>query len=495
MTSQTLEPIEFIIAKDSPRIFSASDYASNPVDIARPSILTITDETSITLRKQQHPLSNLQFFLVFVGLSLSVFIASLDMTIVSVALQTIASEFNSLDQINWIGTAYFLTSTAFIPIYGQLSDVFGRKYVFLLAITVFEVGSLLCALSTSMVMLITSRGIAGLGGSGIFSLTMIIIGDLTSERDRGKYLGLIGSTYGLASIVGPLMGGAFVDHIGWRWVFWINLPIGAVTVLAVLFFLRLNKTNAGSTLEAFKKIDWLGAFLCNPLLPLLSSRTNMQRNIHHISFVGAAFFILVFYVPFASATDAGIHTLPLMLGMVVSSIAHFYPYLPLGAILTAIGSGLLTQMDESAPLYKQVLFLLIPGIGVGLGFQMTMVSAQVSVPPNLGLAVGVAICSALFNHNLPINIDNAVTSYNTTIALVDPKTPPGIVYKDPSVLHDARYLVDGSVLQAALVHGYLQTLSVLFWLPVGFAGAWIVSSFFVKKERIKAGTEITMGAA
>ncbi|KAJ3036790.1 hypothetical protein HDU99_010467, partial [Rhizoclosmatium hyalinum] len=130
-------------------------------------------------------LTNFQFFLVFVGLALAVFVVSLDMTIISVALQVIASEFDSLNQINWVGTAYFLTSTAFIPVYGQLSDVFGRKSVFLLAITIFEIGSLLCGVSTSMNMLIASRGIAGLGGSGIFSLTMIIIGDLTTARDRG----------------------------------------------------------------------------------------------------------------------------------------------------------------------------------------------------------------------------------------------------------------------------------------------------------------------
>ncbi|ORY52686.1 MFS general substrate transporter [Rhizoclosmatium globosum] len=518
-------------------------------------------------------LSNFQFFLVFVGLALAVFVVSLDMTIISVALQVIASEFDSLNQINWVGTAYFLTSTAFIPVYGQLSDVFGRKSVFLLAITIFEIGSLLCGVSTSMNMLIASRGIAGLGGSGIFSLTMIIIGDLTTARDRGKYLGLIGSTYGLASIIGPLMGGAFVDNIGWRWVFYINLPLGAVTILAVVVFLRLGTTKQGSLLESLKKIDWLGAFLLvtfviallipiqgggslyawdsatvislfvvgvvlfaafvyvegwvatNPLLPfvLLKNRYASATFITS-AFVGAAFFILVFYVPLwfqivlgSSATDAGVHTLPLMMGMVVSSIGsgaaasitgYFYPYLPVGAVMTALGSGLIVSMDENAAVWKQVIYLLICGLGVGMSFQMCMVSSQVSVGPELlavsvstnnfiqtmGLAVGVAICSALFNHNLPININDALASYNATLKFLD-GSDTAAVFSNPAVLHNTLLIADGSVLQQALVHGYLQTLSKLFWLPVGFAGAWLITSSFVKKERIQDGQKIEMGAA
>ncbi|KAI8622093.1 major facilitator superfamily domain-containing protein [Chytriomyces sp. MP71] len=151
-------------------------------------ILSIQDSPS-SAAAVASSLSTIEFVLVFVGLAFAVFLAALDQTIVAVALQAIASEFNSLDQINWIATGYFLTATAFIPVYGQLADIFGRKATFLVAIGIFELGSLLCGVATSMNMLIAARAIAGLGGSGIFSLVIIIISDLTSVRDRGKYLG------------------------------------------------------------------------------------------------------------------------------------------------------------------------------------------------------------------------------------------------------------------------------------------------------------------
>ncbi|KAI9353438.1 major facilitator superfamily domain-containing protein [Obelidium mucronatum] len=515
-------------------------------------------------------LTSLEFTLVFVGLAFAVFIFSLDQTIIAVALQSIASEYNALDQINWIGTAYFLTATAFIPVYGQLADVFGRKLTFLVGITIFEIGSLLCGAATSMNMLIAARAIAGMGGSGIFSLAMIIIGDLTTARDRGKYLGLIGSTYGLASIAGPLIGGAFVDHIGWRWVFYINLPVGAVTVGAIVAFLRFPVTKHESIWGSFKKIDWLGTFLLiscvvcllipvqnggslyawnspivislfivgslllavfiyvegwvakNPVVPfaLFKNRYALATFITSF-FVGAAFFILVFYVPLwfqivlgSSATNAGIHTLPLMMGMVVSSVGsgaaasttgHFFHYLPIGSVLTAIGAGLISTMDENAALWKQVIYLLICGLGVGMAFQMCVVSAQVSVTPDLlaavtstnnfiqtiGLAIGIAVCSSIFNSNLPVNIASSLVSYNTTLTLPD-GVPPAIIFQDPSVLHNPLFFADGSDLQKALVHGYLETLSKLFYLPTAFALCWFVSCFFVKRERIPQGTEIAM---
>ncbi|KAI9353437.1 MFS transporter [Obelidium mucronatum] len=441
------------------------------------------DKPAVVLKK-------LEFILVFFGLALGVFIFALDQTIIAVALQSIASEYNALDQISWIGTAFFLMETAFIPVYGQLADVFGRKFTFLVAIAIFELGSLLCGAATTMTMLIVSRAIAGMGGSGIFSLALIIIGDLTTTRERGKYLGLIGSMYGLASIAGPLVGGAFVDHIGWRWVFYINLPIGAITVGAIVAFLRFPVTKHESIWGSLKKIDWLGTVLLiscvvcllipiqnggslyawnsptvislfivgflllaafiyvegwvakNPVLPFV-----LFKNRHALAtfitsfFVGGAFFILVFYVPLwfqivlgASATDAGIHTLPLMMGMVVSSVGsgaiasstgHFFPFLPLSAILTAIGAGLISTMEENAELWKQIVYLLICGLGVGMAFQMCVVAAQVSVTPDLlaavtstnnfiqtiGLAIGIAVCASIFNTNLPKNIENSLVSY------------------------------------------------------------------------------------
>lgn len=204
-------------------------------------------------------LGNFEFLLVFVSLALGVFLVAIDFTIVSTALPAIAGEFQSLDQIAWVGSAFLLSSTGFSSTYGSLCDIFGRKTTLLLAITIFEGGSLLCGAAPTMTALILGRFIAGIGGGGLYSCVLIIIADIVSLRDRGKYQGMIGAVFGLSSIIGPLLGGIFTDKISWRWCFYINLPIGAVTALVVVVFLKFPSPQ-GSMLEKMHKIDFLGTF-------------------------------------------------------------------------------------------------------------------------------------------------------------------------------------------------------------------------------------------
>ncbi|RIB16270.1 major facilitator superfamily domain-containing protein [Gigaspora rosea] len=310
------------------------------------------------------------------SLSLAIFLASLDQTIIATALPAIALEFKALDQISWVGTAYLLTATAFQPSYGKLSDIFGRKPVFLAAIFLFELGSLLCGLSVNMIMLIISRAIAGVGGGGLIGMVYIIISEIVPIKDRGKYQGMMGGCFGIASVVGPLLGGAFTDKVTWRWSFFINLPLGVITFISVVCLLHLPSPT-GSFWAKLIRIDWWGAFtlvvatillllplnwagskyawsdpiiivlLClggvgyaifvlieakvaeEPIAPLhlfknLKVAACFSINLFH----GMAFFALLYFVPLyfqviksESATTSGLELLPLILSIVIMAIS------------------------------------------------------------------------------------------------------------------------------------------------------------------------------
>ncbi|KAI9332457.1 major facilitator superfamily domain-containing protein [Zopfochytrium polystomum] len=466
-------------------------------------------------------MSNLQFYLVFLGLNVAVFLAALDqvqLTIVSVAFQAIATEFAAQDQVAWVATAYLLTSTAFIPSYGQLADIFGRKPTYLFAIITFEIGSALCGAANSMPFLIVARAIAGLGGGGIFSLVIIIISDLVPLRDRAKWTGVIGAGFGLAAVAGPLLGGVFVDHVSWRWVFYINLPLGAIAIIVVTLFLNVKVRRAENMWAELKRLDLLGTFLLvaaiiciliplegggtqyawdstivktlfpigavfvvafiwvevkvaeRPIVPMhLFKDSRVAATFLSAFFFGAAFYGLIFYVPQwyqivrgDTATSAGVRTLPLIAGLIIFGIAqatHGHSF-PTGAVIITVSCVLISLLDESSEQWKQIIFLILGGAGAGLSLQMTVLVGQFSVAEEL-----LSTMTALINFFQIIGAVLGLASFSVAFNQKLPGNVHQSIVDHNTTLH---FLVPGVTEQTLLLSPSLirQVLPENEWGPV-----------------------------
>ncbi|KAI9350691.1 major facilitator superfamily domain-containing protein [Obelidium mucronatum] len=411
------------------------------------------------------PLSRSAFILVYIGLLLAILLAALDQTIVATALKSIVDDFGKQNLIPWIGSAYLLTAAPLGTLYGKFADIFGRKWVFVFAIVVFELGSLLCGASTSMEMLIASRAIAGIGGGGIFSLVLIIISDIVSMRDRGKFQGGIGACFGLASVIAPLLGGAFSDHVTWRWCFYINLPLGAITLATVIAFLNFPPEE-GTIREKIGRIDGLGAVvlfaavvaLVTPLQlggsiwdwnstptivakePIVPVTIFVNSSVTAFLFIslalGAGFISAIYYISLyfqvvfdASATSAGLQIIPIVFGLVIMSITSgilvsktgkYRHFLFIGPVVMAVGVVLVSFLDRNSSTIQQIFYLFILGLGVGSMIQVRVLGLQASVPRkliaiatavaqtcnSLGAAIGIAITGTIFNNVVVSNTAN-----------------------------------------------------------------------------------------
>nr|KAJ3418031.1 hypothetical protein HK105_000452 [Polyrhizophydium stewartii] len=484
------------------------------------------------------------------SLALAIFLASLDQTIVSTAIPAIVKDFQALDQIAWIGTSYLLTSTSFSPLYGKFADTFGRKATFLFAVAVFEIGSLICGVATSMNILIFGRAIAGVGGGGVISLVLIIISDIVSFRDRGKYQGVIGAVFGLSSVLGPLLGGAFTDGLSWRWCFYINLPIGGITMVVIFFLLRLPREEA-STFEKFKRIDFLGtaliiaAVICMliPLQfggnqwawsdwrtiimiiasavifvafflveafvsvePVLPPSMYENRSVYAILFIaftlGASFFGLVYFLPTYfqivngdSATSAGLSTIPFVGGLIVMSIGsgiivsrwfYFTPFFFVGSVVLTVGALLMSTMTQYSTRAQQVGYQLIAGLGVGSMIQMRTIGIQASVTPE---NIAVATAAATFFQSLGGSIGVAIvgTVFQNVLANeLGPKFSV-LVSRDPSAV---RTLPEPS--RTFVLDGFSKAFNISYKTTAPLAGLIFIAALFVKQARGVARPKATV---
>src|SRR5215475_9657180 len=381
---------------------------------------------------------------------LGMFLAALDQTIVSTALPTIVGDLGGLNHLSWVVTSYLLASTVSTPIYGKLGDTTGRKPVFLAAILIFLAGSMLAGLSQSMGQLIGFRALQGIGAGGLMVGAQAIIADIVPPRERGRYMGLIGSVFAVASVAGPLLGG-FLTSISWRWIFYVNVPIGIVAVVIVTTRLHLH------TPHRQHRIDYLGAALLSggvgalilvatwgrtqyawdsnqivgigilgvallaifvwwerraaePILPLQLFRSRIFSVANAMGFtIGMAMFGAIIFIPLflqivygVSAKSSGLRTIPLMAGLLItavlsgraiSRIGRYRPFPIAGTAVLVVGMYLLSLLGVDTPPWVASAYMVVAGVGLGLVMQVLVLAVQNDARPE---EIGVATASATF---------------------------------------------------------------------------------------------------
>jgi EmrB/QacA subfamily drug resistance transporter len=485
---------------------------------------------------------------VFVALMLAVLLAALDSTIVATALPTITADLGGLNQLSWVVTGYLLASTISTPLYGKLGDLYGRKRIFQAAIVIFLAGSALCGLSESMGELIAFRTLQGIGGGGLMVLAQAIIGDVVAPRDRGRYQGVFGAVFGLSSVAGPLIGGFLVDNASWRWIFYVNLPIGILALAVIAVALHVPEarrearidvrgtillslaaacfvlaTSLGGATYAWGSWQIVGLGVvtliatalfipaerraAEPVLPLQLFSSRVFSVASAMGFiVGMALFGATTYLPLflqvvngASPTSSGLQLLPLMLGLLTTSISsgqiiarwgHYKPFPIAGTAILVAGFLLLSTMGPGTSAGSRSLYMLVLGLGLGLVMQVLVLAIQNDADyRDLGVATagatffrsiggcfGVAICGAIFSNRLADELSRI------------PGLPPSAASGRVTAGSIAQL---PAALKASFVSAYADALTTIFLVCAPIAALAFVLAWLLPERPLRRTIEAT----
>jgi EmrB/QacA subfamily drug resistance transporter len=488
------------------------------------------------------PMTHREVLVVIGGLMVGLFLAALDQTIVATALPTIVGELGGFEQYSWTVTAYLLTATASTPLYGKIGDLYGRKRVFQAAVVIFVLGSMLSAIATTMTVLIAGRAVQGLGAGGLIALTLAIVGDIVSPRERGRYQGLFGAVFGISSVLGPLLGGFFTESLSWRWVFWINIPLGLAALLTIQRTLHLPKKRVEHAIDYVgaalivaavtsillvtewggKEYEWTSPLIVGlsvaglaliavfvwwelrvpePLLPMRLFRNAVFSNTSAVSFLfGFAFFGAIIYLPVYlqfvrgyGPTASGLLLLPLVLGIFITSTGsgqlitrtgHYKIYPTVGLAIIPLALLWMSTLEVDTPMWNVSARVFVLGFGLGLVIQTLVVAVQNAVEPR---DLGVATSSNTFFRSMGGAIGTAVfgsvlsaTLTASLLATFPGGAPPGV---DPSALSGTPEAIQAlpDPVREPLLEAFMDAISRVFLVGVPVILVAFVLVLFLKE--------------